>query len=175
MIQWSSLKQKIQKWSQRLESHSGLIWFASAALILIVSLVSQSDRPATHTEASSAELGIDTFIPKGQVLVPITVQNFESLDSVFGQFGFVDLYSVQADGKRRKEPDARSVKLLRAPKNPQQFGILIPSSRSAAIVQAGAEFFVVVRSQQSGTEIEMPPTEMTKRRPRVVYEEGDAE
>ena len=50
-----------------------------------------------------------TYIPDGFVLVPIEVANFESLDSILGKFGVVDLFVefVEVDAR----PSIANVKL----------------------------------------------------------------
>jgi hypothetical protein len=111
---------------------------------------------------------LETLVPEGFQLIPIEVANAESLDSVFGNFGYVDLY---ASGFHSPNPSARiaqAVKLLRAPLNPRQFAVLIRSEDASRIVQQGPTFFVVVQNLQNpGTFVDSKPLKALS---RIVYE-----
>jgi hypothetical protein len=96
--------------------------------------------------AVESEASIDTFIPGGQVLIPIVVHNSESVDSIFGNHGVVDLYPVSPGGTPQKWPLARAVKMLRAPKNPNQFGVLVPAAQAARVMSSGGTFQVVIHN-----------------------------
>lgn len=114
-------------------------------------------------------LGLDTYIPRGYVLVPIEVQNYESLDSVIGQYGVVDLYRSHDLIQKKGRPLAKAVKLLRAPKNPSQFGVLVPEEDAPLLVKQGEPFYVVVqRPDKSGTSFEKAKAKVKS---MVVYEE----
>jgi hypothetical protein len=109
-----------------------------------------------------------TFIPEGFVLVPIEVSNFESLDSILGKYGVVDLYAPADDPKRQAVKIAERVRILRAPLNPSHFAVLIPESDSQRIVMHPGPLLVVVQPQTvSGTKIVYPEKEKrAKRSPR---------
>lgn len=125
---------------------------------------------STATEADLAA-SIDTFIPAGYVLVPISVQNSESLDAVFGNYGVVDLFSTSEDGKISSTATVRAVKMLRAPKNPSQFGVLVPDQDASRLVRQTTPYFVVVhRPDKSGMEFVKP---LTQRRRSIVYDQED--
>ncbi len=107
------------------------------------------------------------MIPRGFVLVPIEVQNYEALDSILGRFGNVDLF--QAGGESQKLV-ARNVRILRAPQNPSHFAILVTEDKAGEILKSGGVFTVIVkRPENDGTEF--VNNEKTKRR-KIVYE-GD--
>lgn len=155
----------IKKWRERFSSKWGIIGVILTSLVmgLLVQLFGQPETPLVLPE-------IDTLIPRGYVLVPITVQNSESLDSVFGSHGIVDLYSVNDTTLTKGRRVASGVKLLRAPKNPSQFGVLIEDQFSSSLLNEGATFFVVIHHpKDSGTPIEIPKKK-TKR--RIILEEG---
>lgn len=114
---------------------------------------------------------IDTYIPAGFVLVPISVQNSESLDAVFGKYGVVDLYQTRQDGSVSKAALVRAVKMLRAPKNPNQFGVLVPDEMVSQLVRQTEPFFVVVhRPDKTGMEFDKP---LTQSRRTIVYDKED--
>jgi len=73
---------------------------------------------------SVQEQTIDTYIPAGHSLVPIDIEMSDKLDSLVGQFALVNLYLIHPENKNRFV--AKAVKLVRAPKNPNVFAILVP-------------------------------------------------
>jgi hypothetical protein len=99
----------------------------------------------------AANEGIDTMIPAGYVIIPIEVQNFESLDSLLGKYGVGDLF--KGDGKNGKLV-ARNIRILRAPKNPSHFAVLAPESQASSILSNQGNFYVALKGpHQSATQI----------------------
>lgn len=95
-----------------------------------------------------------TFIPAGYVLVPIEIANYESLDSILGKFGVVDLYLPSDDPKKPAKKVADRLRILRAPLNPSQFAVLAKEEDSARLVTHEGAFTVVVKNpNHPGTEI----------------------
>jgi len=135
----------------RLPWDKKLLWTSLTLSLIPVSLVlmaSTSPSPVTNKTA----VAVDTHIPRGFVLVPIEVLNYEALDSILGQFGIVDLFSPQ------KRLVAKNVRLLRAPHNGAHFAILIPEKQTGEVLREGAAFTVIVKPSrtQGGTEFEFP-------------------
>lgn len=120
-------------------------WFFPTIMIgicLIVSVFIDTHNKAgalTTSKVAAPYAGIDTFIPDGYVLLPIEVQNLESLDSLIGQYGVVDLYSPG-------EPTAvaKGLKIVRSPKDPSEFSVLVPEAESATLIRAETKPFLVV-------------------------------
>lgn len=144
----------------------------SAALLSLIpvcgSLFFSSEPPPSASRARAAQ--VDTMIPKGFVLVPIEVQNYESLDSILGQFGIVDLLIPAGGDGQPNRLVARNVRILRAPQNPTHFAVLIRESEVPQILQQGGLFTVIVkRPEQGGTEIVKA---QAKKRRKIVYEGG---
>ena len=168
---WSRLQKKVQK-----EFLFLLGLFATTGLICWTAWI--FDRPPQPDSQGVTE-GIDTYIPQGMVLVPIEVQNLESLDSVFGQKGVADLYWVGRDG-RSAQAAARGVALYRAPLNPRQFAVLVPETEAPGLVKAGGAFHVVLLNPQSvghGKKLAEHKTErVSPLRVRVLgsFDEGDS-
>lgn len=118
-----------------------------------------------------------TYIPDGFVLVPIEVANFESLDSILGKFGVVDLFVAAEDSRGRPRKIAERVKILRAPLNPDHFAVLVPDNESQKIVASSRALTVVVQNpKKSGPNLVKPDaTRRPKSRPsRVIVEVPDA-
>jgi len=127
-----------------------------AALILAWYWDSKSpDKDKTDNNHSPEGVeAADTFIPAGYVLVPIEVANFESLDSILGKYGVVDLFLPASGLKGRPRKIASRIKILRAPLNPSHFAVLAHESTSQSLVSESGPFTVVVRNpKNAGTGI----------------------
>lgn len=112
---------------------------------------------------------IDTFIPENESLFPVTVSNYESLDQIIGQFGVVDLYTAPKNPMEKPRKVATAVKLIRSPKSPNHFSVLVPADKAIKIAGFHGEFTVVVRNPKIvGTDFVKDKTQAPKR--RVVYE-----
>ena len=118
-----------------------------------------------------------TFIPKGFVLVPIEVANFESLDSILGKHGVVDLYVPASEAHRKPIKVAERIRILRAPLNPGHFAVLTTEAESSMLVSHQGPFTVVVQPDGAvGTKLESPdagealPHRTRKARSRIEIE-----
>ena len=98
---------------------------------------------------------LDTYIPPGYVLVPIEVENYETLDSVLGSYGVVDLYpGTNGPEKTPQKPLIKGIRMLRSPHPPHQYAVLAPETLAPEIIRAAPSFRVVVQNpNSSGTEI----------------------
>ena len=117
--------------------------------LIFAEIQKQSTTKSTETNFinSKEQESLDTMIPKGFVLIPIEIQNLESLDSIFGAFGVVDLYSSSDAGSGQKKTlIARRIKLLRAPYNPNIFAVLAPENFAEKILQHNSRFFVSLQN-----------------------------
>lgn len=91
-------------------------------------------------------VSIDTYIPKGESLVPIKVANFESLNQIIGDYGVVDLYTTPLHPGQKPDRVGYAVKLIRSPLNPEHFSVLVPIDKVARIVSYSGEYTVSVRN-----------------------------
>jgi hypothetical protein len=122
-----------------------------------------SQKPKAENIESAA-----TYIPEGFVLVPIEVANFESLDSILGKFGVVDLFVGSDDPKVKPRRIAERVKILRAPLNPEHFAVLVPDSESQNIVAYSGALTVVVQNPNSaGPSLVKPEGDSAKRKAKL--------
>lgn len=146
------------------------IWFTLALALGLISFLMQK-RPDEHTPAQ-AEVSVgnlDTYIPENQSIVPIQVANYESLDQVIGQFGVVDLYTIPMSDKEKSQKIAHAVKLVRSPKSPRHFNVLLPADEAYRIAGHSGEFNVTVRNPKLvGTKIVKEKTKAKRR--RVFYQ-----
>lgn len=112
--------------------------------------------------------GIDILIPEGHTLIPIEVTNYETLDSLLGPFGVVDLFTSGPGAETNNKKVASLVKILRAPKNLSHFAILVPSQLALNILKHSGPFTASVRNPhtQKGIKFETAPL---KKRSRISY------
>ncbi len=89
---------------------------------------------------------LDTLIPEGFSLVNIEIVNADKLDAILGQFGVVDLFLASEDGKKTTKKIASKVKILRAPKNPQEFAVLVPEALVSHLFSYDSPFFASVQN-----------------------------
>lgn len=134
------------------------IYLAAFIALGLLSLVFSfgKEAPAAIAKEDPAPTSVDTFIPKGYVLVPVDLANADSLSSLVGDMGgVVDLYlSGGSDHKRHNIKVASRIKLLRAPLNPQQYAVLAKENDSSKILSLPGPFIAVVQNPDSkGTEV----------------------
>ncbi len=126
--------------------------FLVIAIGLTAAMVQFQKEPLPESPPSPESL--DTYIPEGQSLVPIQVSNYESLDQVIGQYGVVDLLSTPLSPAEKSRRVAYAVKLIRSPKSPRHFSVLIPADKAYKLAGYHGEFTVVVRNPKLvGTKI----------------------
>jgi hypothetical protein len=94
----------------------------------------------------------DTYIPKGFVLIPIELANYESVSALIDQFGVIDLYAG-APQMAGSVKIASRVKMLRAPLNPHLFAILVPENNSSEIMKKNGPFWAVVQNRASTEDV----------------------
>lgn len=141
------------KWRwPRLRSWTWLAAIAVAGFLGYYRDATAPDASAPKIQPEPIELA-STFIPEGFVLVPIELANFESLDSILGKFGIVDLYLPAESPRAQARKIATHVKILRAPLNPSHFAVLVREAESARLVTQIGPFIAVVQNhlRVSGT------------------------
>ena len=139
------------------------IYILGFLVIILVCILgtsfTKSSKPSAHEEAETFD-SPDTVIPKGFVLVPVELQNAESLSAMVDQFAVVDLYvpgtesqSFEGASRRGRGGDLKAgrrigyhLKLLRAPLNPKTFAVLVPESQAPAIVSTSGALFAVIQN-----------------------------
>ncbi len=137
---------------------------------VICFLVDSKEEQKNTFDQEESPTFADTYIPSGYVLVPIELANTDSLASILGNYGVVDLFSQLAQNKNSK-PLAQKVKIIRAPLDPNQFAVLVPQDEAASIVQHNGPLVAVLQNRnQKGTEF----YKKIKNRSRIsVYYEED--
>lgn len=142
-------------------------------LILLISqnqkssslLSPKNDQRGSYSTASP----IDTFVPSGFVLVTLQLTNGESIDSMMGNYGMVDLYPATShdfisenkagDGSSSRgqvspSPIATHLRIIRAPNNQKLFGVLVPEGSRKLIQLLSEPVFAVIQRPDATA----PPT-----------------
>lgn len=99
-----------------------------------------------------SEPNIDTLIPKGHLLIPIQIKNMSTLQNLMGRFATVNLYqqpSQQKTSSKKQHLVARHVRLIRSPRNPNLFAVLILEGQAQHILRYETPFIVALQSPSS--------------------------
>lgn len=151
-----------------------LLTAAGIALLPIIAAVffrAPAPPPLPDEKSSGSRVQVDTYIPRGFVLVPIEVQNYEALDSILGNYGVVDLFQGGSPSGGKQHLVARNVRMLRAPQNPAHFAILVGENEVSEVLKYGSSFTVILKRQdKAGTQFvkEQKPVH------RPIIYEGDS-
>lgn len=152
-----------------------IIWISLTALGAIALSLQPSEGQTQAATEEKTPSSLDTFIPRGFVLIPIELENYNSVDSILGPYGVVDLFRSGQNYKYKARPIARRIKILRAPQNPSQFAVLVPEAEAPIFFQQGSVFFAaILNPKETGTAFEKERRERTTKAPRprsiVVFE-----
>lgn len=129
-----------------------LLWMVGILLAGGVAVFFDASDSGQSEVISAERENASTFIPEGFVLVPIEVANFQSLDSILGQHGVVDLFRPSDEPNGKPIKVAEKIKILRAPLNPNHFAVLAPEEESGNLVSYQGAFTVVVQNpKEAGT------------------------
>lgn len=160
---FSLSKFKLEPWLK--DSKNRTLLIAIGLMLVIIALVETQalKSPPSEEHPDSA----DTYIPAGYVLVPIELQNSESLSSLIGSYAVVDLF-VGGPGTKHQRV-AQRLKLLRAPLNPQQFAVLVPEAQVNSLLAASGPYWAVIQnpSERKSSQIS------EKKKSKVEYFQGD--
>lgn len=130
----------IRAWLKIKKNRIFAIAFVIMLLLVFVTSLGQK------AEMKNAPESADTVIPAGYVLVPIQLDNQDSISSLMGEFGVVNLFlSAKVTGHSKVKVGQR-LKLLRAPLNPDQYAVLVPEDESGKILEAQGPFFAVLQN-----------------------------
>lgn len=156
----------MKKWWTSLAVETRTLISVTLISMIVIGLASWKSSSKADPLTGNVDIkGLDTFIPRGFVLVPIEVDNYEALDSILGKFGLVDLFKAKSEGGG---PIARNVRILRAPQNPSRFAVLVEEARASNILGYQGGIFVVVKPlSQAGTEFVKTKEEVRR---KIVFE-----
>lgn len=144
--------------------------FVGFALISLMVMGLNHESKAEKPLAAAPRESFDTLIPAGYSLVPLEIANYETLDSLLGSFGVVDIFTAPQDPTQKAERIAYRVKIIRAPRNPSHFAVLVPFEKVKNILRHPGPFMVSVQNpKEVGTGFE----EQRKRKSRILYNLGE--
>jgi hypothetical protein len=130
----------VKAWLKIKKNRVFAIAFVGMGLLVLLASAGQ------NIEKEKSPDSADTVIPAGYVLVPIQLENQDSISSLMGDFGVANLFlSAKVSGHGRVKVGQR-LKLLRAPLNPEQYAVLVPEEESGKILEAQGPFFAVLQN-----------------------------
>ena len=134
------LNDKLQNKNVQLFLSIIILVSVTAVLGAIMNTDSKNQRKANQSEKNEVTEGIDTYIPKGHILIPIEILNKEALKGILEGKGVVNLYSA----KKRKI--AQNVKVIQAPLNREVFAVLVRENEAGPILENASGVFVTINS-----------------------------
>lgn len=124
----------------RIDQNKKVILFFVLGLLIILSITLFQDK----NETQGKKFYLDSTIPEGFVLVPVTIINGSSLSNMIGRNGVVDLYLTD-NGKKTKKAAGR-VKIVQATDDIDSFAVLLKEDQSHKILSFEEPFFAVVQN-----------------------------
>lgn len=118
----------------------------SFSVFLILYLVLVKFNTNKPTVKNTEVLNADTYIPKGFVLVPITIDPSSQISGLINQFAIVDLYAPDTLNQTNVLV-AKSVKIIRAPLNASQFAVLVSEAQSIEIMKIKTPFWITLQNR----------------------------
>lgn len=138
--------------------HPQAVQFSSLLLLVLLTLfLFETLTPAQkQIEAPAGVEEATTYIPKNHTLIPLKFVNQKSLSSMIESFGWIDLYALDKDHQdlKFKFIIVKKIRILRAPLDPDQFGIIVPESYVEFILRSGPKYFAtLVKNQHHKSEL----------------------
>ena len=156
---------KISDWLKE-NKKSWRIWLVLIFISLVGTLIQSTNKKTEITNTQN----LDTYIPEGFVLVPVELSNGPSLDGLLEHKGVVDLYTGNPSHKQA-EKAAGSVKIIRSPRNPSYFAVLVPEEKAPFIIQRFQPFHAVIQNPKQKKKTDIMP--LNKKRKRTIKIELD--
>lgn len=143
-----------QKIFLTLKNNYLLLGFLCLGVMSLISTQFKADSEM-NPPAESTQKSVDTYIPRGYVLVPLEIANSDSLNSLLGNLGgVVDLYLATNSGSKSGLKVGTKLKLLKAPLNPNQFAVLVREDESPKLLSYTGPFIAVVQNPiEHGTKV----------------------
>lgn len=116
------------------------------ALGLITFFISHADEKKDLPRIELPEL--DEMIPAGFVLLPVELVNREALASIMGSTAVVDILTVNPTTLSPQTKIASRIKMLRSPKNPDFFALLIEENASMEVLSKPGPYFALIQNKK---------------------------
>ena len=130
------------------KKHKHTIVFITAILISSMCFVTLQGFKSSQTE----HVSLDHLIPEGFVLVPIEIQNGNSIRELMGSKGVVNLYNLKNDTP--KEIVAKALKIINLNEQDIGFTALVPEKQAVALFEHKGPFYAVIQNpKKQGSQI----------------------
>jgi len=126
---------------KKIKLNEGYFYISTIILSIVFSInysMGSKNEPTAVTSINTSK-GIDTLIPRGFVLIPIQINNLSAVAPLLGDYGVVDLY-------KSSKMIAKSIKILRAPKNPEKFAVMTLEENASKILAVQGPFQIIVQN-----------------------------
>lgn len=127
----------------------GVAAFVALAFFELFWVWNQAKPPPHKSGHRTGDDSAITRIPKGYSLVPLELSNAESLKNLVSDQALVDLYLPSVSVGKKGRRIARSVRLLRAPLDTNQFGALVQYAQVAELMSINSGFIAVLVNPDS--------------------------
>lgn len=120
------------------------------SLIMVGLIHSLASPQVTYTDTGEAVHEASSYIPDGHALIPIELANHESISALISNFGWVDLYSVNQinNSYKKGRKIVKKIRILRAPLDQNQFGIIVPEEFTEHILNFGPKYIAIINKQK---------------------------
>ena len=142
------------------------IWLILSLISLTFTLLQHTDKTKERKETQN----LDTYIPEGFVLVPVELSNNASLVGLLENKGIVDLYTGDPS-RQQAQKAATAVKIIRSPRNPSYFAVLVPENKAPFLIQRFQPFHAVIQNPRQKKKTHIQP--LNKKRKRNIVIELD--
>lgn len=115
-------------------------------LAVLTYFVSKADVPEPKPETEET-VQLDALIPEGYVLLPLDLVNREALSSIVGSTAVIDLFTVNAQTLSPSKKIATRIKIIRTPRNPDQFALLVLENETPQILNYTGPYFAVIQNK----------------------------
>jgi hypothetical protein len=113
---------------------------------LITYIISREEDKTQVAQAQVPDL--DELIPAGYVLLPVELVNREALASIMGSTAVVDILTVNPTNLSPQTKIASRIKIIRSPKNPDFFALLVEENASAEILSKPGPYFALIQNKR---------------------------
>lgn len=115
-------------------------------LAILTYLVSKADSPEPQVQNEEI-VQLDALIPEGFVLLPLDLVNREAISSIVGSTAVIDLFTVNAQTLNPSKKIATRIKIIRTPRNPDQFALLVQENETPQILNYTGPYFAVIQNK----------------------------
>ena len=141
------------------------LWLLFILLTFVFTILhTKNNKPAS---ANTETRDLDSYIPEGFVLVPVELSNGSSLNGLLEQKGIVDLYTGNPS-QQKVEKAAEAVKIIRSPRNPSHFAVLVPEDKASFLIQRFQSFHAVIQNPKQKKKTAIKPINKKRKRNIII-------